>query len=58
MSRSFPLVPSLSGLLLLLLSVAVLTLVIERTRYWIQWWRRRPSRSKAWRARIAEAAEN
>ena len=56
MSRSFPLVPSLSGLLLLLLSVAVLTLVIERTRYWIHWWRRRPSRSRAWRAQIAEAA--
>jgi len=56
MSRPFPLLPSLSGVLLLLLSVAVLTLVIERTRFWIHWWRRRPSRSRAWREQIAEAA--
>ena len=56
MSRPFPLLPSLSGVLLLLLSVAVLTLVIERTRFWIHWWRRRPSRSRAWREQIAAAA--
>jgi len=56
MSRPFPLLPSLSGVLLLLLSVAVLTLVIERTRFWIHWWRRRLSRSRAWREQIAEAA--
>jgi len=55
MSRPFPLLPSLSGVLLLLLSVAVLTLVFERTRFWIHWWRRRPSRSRAWREQIAEA---
>ena len=57
MSRPFPLLPSLSGLLLLLLSVTVLTLVIERTRFWIHWWRRRQARSRAWRARIAEGAD-
>jgi biopolymer transport protein ExbB len=56
-SRPFPLLPILSGVLLLLLSVAVLTLVIERTRFWIHWWRRRPSRSRAWRTRIDEAAD-
>jgi len=56
-SRPFPLLPSLSGLLLLLLSVAVLTLVIERSRFWIHWWRRRQARSRSWRARIAAGGD-
>lgn len=56
-SRPFPLLPSLSGLLLLLLSVAVLTLVIERSRFWIHWWRRRQDRSRTWRQRITAGAE-
>ncbi len=56
-SRPFPLLPSLSGLLLLLLSVAVLTLVIERTRFWIHWWRRRQARSRTWRQRITAGAD-
>jgi biopolymer transport protein ExbB len=56
-SRPLPLLPSLSGLLLLLLSVAVLTLVIDRARFWIHWWRRRQARSRTWRQRIAAGAD-
>lgn len=57
MSRPLPLLPSLSGLLLLLLSVAVLTLVIERTRFWIHWWRRRQTRLRSWRQGIASGTD-
>jgi len=50
---SFPLLPALSGLLLLLLSVAVLTVVIERLRWWGRWWQKRHQRNASWTQRLA-----
>jgi len=56
MANSFPLLPALSGLLLFLLSVAVLTVVIERLRWWLRWWQRRNQRSGSWAQRLAGPA--
>jgi biopolymer transport protein ExbB len=52
-TTSFPLLPALSGLLLLLLSVAVLTVVIERLRWWGRWWQKRHQRNASWTQRLA-----
>ena len=56
MANSFPLLPALSGLLLFLLSVAVLTVVIERLRWWLRWWQRRNQRSGSWAQCLAGPA--
>lgn len=37
-----------AGWLLILLSVAVLTVAFERIRFWTLWWKRRHSRSNRW----------
>jgi len=37
-----------TGLLLLLLSVAVLTISFDRSRFWFQWWRQRERRRRSW----------
>jgi biopolymer transport protein ExbB len=50
-----PFLPALSGLLLLLLSVAVLTVVIERLRWWVRWWQRRSRRRTNWADQLAAA---
>ena len=50
-----PFLPALSGLLLLLLSVAVLTVVIERLRWWLRWWQRRSRRRTNWADQLAAA---
>jgi biopolymer transport protein ExbB len=50
-----PFLPALSGLLLLLLSVAVLTVVIERLRWWVRWWQRRSRRRTNWADQLATA---
>ncbi len=50
-----PFLPALSGLLLLLLSVAVLTVVIERLRWWVRWWQRRARRRASWTDQLAAA---
>lgn len=50
-----PFLPALSGLLLLLLSVAVLTVVIERLRWWLRWWQRRERRRASWAEQLAAA---
>ncbi len=42
------------GLLLLLASIAVLTVVFDRARFWWQWWRKRASRQ--WRERLPAGA--
>ena len=44
-------IPGVGGLvgLLLLASIAVLTVVFDRGRFWWQWWRRRAGRSRQWR---------
>lgn len=44
--------PGLSGLLLLITSVAVLTLVIDRCRFWMRWWQRRANRETSWQEQI------
>ena len=44
--------PGPIALLLLLLSIAVLTVLIDRCRYWILWWRSRLVRAEAWRAQL------
>jgi biopolymer transport protein ExbB len=36
------------ALLLLLLSIAVVTVAIDRGRYWWEWWRSRRSRRQSW----------
>ena len=38
--------------LLLLLSIAVLTVLIDRCRFWTQWWRGRLPRAEAWSAQL------
>lgn len=53
MRTSLPLLTGLCGLLLLLLSVAVLTVVIDRGRWWLQW---RTRRRTAWSERLAGGA--
>jgi len=50
-----PFLPALSGLLLLLLSVAVLTVVIERLRWWVRWWQRRARRRASWADQLTDA---
>ena len=50
-----PFLPALSGLLLLLLSVAVLTVVIERLRWWVRWWQRRARRRASWADQLTAA---
>ena len=44
--------PGPIALLLLLLSIAVLTVLIDRCRFWSQWWRRRIIRGEAWRSQL------
>lgn len=42
--------PPLTGVPLLLLSIAVLTVLFERSRWWFGWWRRRGARrGRRWR---------
>ncbi|MCX5948631.1 MAG: MotA/TolQ/ExbB proton channel family protein [Cyanobacteria bacterium] len=42
------------GVLLLLVSIAVLTVCFDRGRFWLQWWRRHQARHQQWR-RLLEA---
>jgi biopolymer transport protein ExbB len=51
-SASFPLLTSFSGVLLLLISVAVLTVLIERGRWWWLWRKRQNRRLGDWRERV------
>jgi biopolymer transport protein ExbB len=46
----------LMGVLLLLLSITVLTLVFERLRWWRQWWKQRPTRDQNWLAITGDEA--
>lgn len=46
-----------TGLLLLLLSVAVLTVSIDRGRYWFQWWRQRERRRSSWQETLRSSEE-
>jgi|GEM_PF-768506 biopolymer transport protein ExbB len=48
MQGPIPGTSGLVGLLLLLLSIAVLTVSFDRCRYWWQWWRSRLTRSRRW----------
>lgn len=52
MSASLPLLSSLSGVLLLIFSVAVLTVLIERGRWWWLWRKRQGRRLGDWRDRL------
>ena len=45
-----------TGPLLLLLSVAVLTVVFDRGRYWVLWWRERSNRRERWGQLLAPGA--
>jgi biopolymer transport protein ExbB len=50
-------IPGINGpvaLLLLLLSIAVVTVALDRGRYWWQWWRSRASRRQQWERLLAE----
>ena len=54
-SASPGLIPALSGpigVLLVLVSIAVLTVAFDRCRWWIQWWLRRQSRRQQWRRQL------
>lgn len=46
--------PGPIALLLLLLSIAVLTVLIDRSRFWTQWLRRGKPRSELWRAQLRD----
>lgn len=48
MQGPIPGTSALVGLLLLLLSIAVLTVSFDRCRYWWQWWRSRRTRAQQW----------
>ncbi len=51
------LIPGINGpvaLLLLLLSIAVVTVALDRGRYWWQWWRTRASRRQQWERLLAD----
>jgi biopolymer transport protein ExbB len=47
-----------TGLLLLLLSVAVLTISFDRSRYWFQWWRQRERRRRIWEETLRTGEES
>lgn len=46
-------VPGPVAFLLLLLSIAVLTVGLDRLRWWLQWWRGRNSRRRLWQEALA-----
>ncbi|MEB3199976.1 MAG: MotA/TolQ/ExbB proton channel family protein [Synechococcaceae cyanobacterium] len=46
--------PALIALLLVLLSIAVLTVILDRGRCWLQWWRQRRRRSQRWHQLLSE----
>ena len=56
MKGPIPGVGGLVGLLLLLASIAVLTVVFDRGRFWWQWWRKRASRNRQWWERLQAGA--
>ncbi len=60
MKGSIPVVNGPVALLLVLLSIAVVTVALDRCRYWWQWWRGRHSRRQSWERTLnhqgAEAA--
>ena len=41
------------SLLLLLLSIAVVTIGFDRVRYWVQWWRQRRHRQNRWEQTVS-----
>jgi len=41
------------SLLLLLLSIAVVTISFDRARYWVQWWRQRRQRQNRWEQTVS-----
>jgi len=43
-----------AGVLLLLLSVAVLTIGLDRCRFWLLWWRRRAARQWRWQEILSQ----
>jgi biopolymer transport protein ExbB len=47
-----------TGLLLLLLSVAVLTISFDRSRFWLQWWRQRERRRRRWEETLRSGEES
>ena len=50
-------IPAINGpvaMLLLLLSIAVVTVALYRSRYWWNWWRSRVSRRQQWERLLAE----
>lgn len=54
-SASQGLIPGVSGpigVLLLLVSIAVLTVCFDRCRWWLQWFRRRSFRRQQWRLQL------
>lgn len=46
--------PGPIALLMLLLSIAVLTVLIDRSRFWSQWLRRRNQRSELWKVQVRD----
>lgn len=47
-----------TGWLLILLSIAVLTVSFERMRFWVLWWRRRKSQQLQWNEMLRLGGEN
>jgi biopolymer transport protein ExbB len=55
---SIPGIHGPTGLLLLLLSVAVLTISFDRGRFWVQWWRHRERRRRSWEETLRTGEES
>ena len=45
------------SLLLLLLSIAVVTVSFDRFRYWLQWWRQRRLRQNRWEQALTDGPD-
>ena len=54
LKTSIPAIHGPVALLLLLLSIAVVTVALDRCRYWWNWWRSRVSRRQQWERLLAE----
>lgn len=54
MNGPIPGVHGPTGVLLLLLSIAVLTIGFDRCRFWLQWWRNRVPRRQGWERALTQ----
>ena len=51
-------VPGPIAALLLILSIAVLTVILDRIRWWFLWWQRRHARRRSWAESLSSSASS